>query len=100
MKEFEELIDQIEEELEDATNYAWKAMHYKAKDIELSNTYSELARQELAHADMLCTQTERILRVHKNTEHEEFKEMDILWNWHHKKFLSKKQHIRSLMASG
>lgn len=94
MKEFEELIDQIEEELEDATNYAWKAMHYKAKDIELSNTYSELARQELAHAEMLCTQTERIVRMHKD----EHKDIETIWNWHHKKTMSKKHHIRSLMT--
>ena len=100
MKEFEELIEQIEGELDDATNYAWKALHYKAKNIELSNTYSELARQELAHADMLCTQAERIVRMHKNTEHEEHKEIHTIWDWSHKKFMSKKQHIRSLMTSG
>lgn len=99
MKDIEEIIDQIEEELDDATNYAWKAMHYKAKDIELSNTYSELARQELAHADMLCTQGERIVRMHKNSEHEEHKDMHTIWNWQHKKFMAKKQHIRSLMTS-
>lgn len=99
MKDIETIIDQIEEELDDATNYAWKAMHHKTKDIELSNTYAELARQELTHAEMLCTQGDRIMRMRKADGHEEHKEMQTIWDWHHKKALHKKQHIRALLSS-
>lgn len=96
MKTIEEIIDQVEEELNDAEKYAWEAMHHKGKDTELSNTYSELSRQELTHADMLCNQAERLLRTGND---EMSKEDHTIWSWHHKKFQHKKHHIRSMLTS-
>lgn len=95
MEKIDAIIERVEEELEDALTYTWKSMHEKGKDTELSNTYAELARQELTHADMLCTQATRIL----NMNHEEYKDMQKIWDWHYKKFLHKKQHIRAMMTS-
>lgn len=99
MKDMEWLIEQIDEEFDDAENYAWKAMHYKSKDHELSSTCAELSRQELTHAEMLCTQGERMSRKYKDAEEPEHKAMHTVWEWSHKKFLERKHKIRALLTS-
>ena len=65
MKEIKWLAEQIEEELEDAENYAWKAKHYKDTDPDLSRVCMELSRQEIKHSEMLHDQAVRLIKAYQ-----------------------------------
>lgn len=99
MKDIEWLIEQIEEELEDAENYAWKAMNYKTKDHELSATCAQLSREEIVHAETLCIQATRMVKKHIEGDKADHDHVEHIWDWRHKKLQEKKHYVKTILAS-
>lgn len=50
MKKYDDIIDEIYDEIEGAQTYAKHAMKFKAEDKPLSEMYYNMARQEYNHA--------------------------------------------------
>ena len=66
MKEIKHIAKDIREELSEAEKYAKAALHYKEHDRELAQTFHDLARQELAHSELLHNQAVRLIRMKKS----------------------------------
>ena len=98
MKEIKWLAEQIEEELEDAENYAWKAQHYRDADTELARTCAELSRQELKHSEMLHEQAARLIRAHRATGAEPPPAMLAVWEHEHDKMLKRTHKVKMLLS--
>ena len=97
MKEIKWLVENIEEELNDAEKYAKAAAKYKDSDREMANTLYTLANEELGHMDKLHTQAVRIIKAHKAEGHEAPAAMQAIWEWEHEKIIDRTAHIRHLL---
>ena len=99
MKEIKWLAEQIEEELEDAENYAWKAKHYKDTDPDLSRTCTELARQEIKHSEMLHDQAVRLIKAFRSTGAEPPAVMLAVWEHEHDKMIKRRHKVDMLLSN-
>lgn len=91
------LAEYIEEELEDAEKYAKAAKHHKGTDRELSQTFEDLARQELSHSDKLHAQAVRLINAKKTAGATVPASMEIIWSWEHGKMIEKTAHVHRLL---
>lgn len=92
MEELKELVEDMWEELEGAEHYAGKAAHMKGVDTTRMNTYSDMARQELAHFDNLHKQGVKYMQ-----EHAGHAEMKFVWDWETGKLMRRAFKIRSML---
>jgi hypothetical protein len=98
MKTLDRMIDDLEEEVEGAREYAEKYIDCRAKgNIPRANKYKEMAQDELKHAgyirDFAIADAEGIKRVHTLTEEEEHK-----WEHSHKKLNDEIAMIQHLLS--
>lgn len=97
MKEIKMLAENIAEELEDAEKYAKCAVKHMETDRELMSAFSELSRQELAHADKLHTQAVRLINEQKSKGVVPPEAMMIVWEWEHEKMIRDKAKILAML---
>lgn len=95
MKLFEELLDNIEEEYEDAKKYIKMAMAYREKFPNDSKLFAQLSGEELSHADRQKRAVMDHLRMAEGHEHHE--KMEIIWEHVHRRFSECEEHIKVLM---
>lgn len=65
MKEIKWAAEKIRDELEDAENYAKKALSWRDSSPELSQLAAGLAQQELTHVDMLHKQAVKLIEAQR-----------------------------------
>lgn len=99
MKEIKWLAEQIEEELEDAENYAWKGQHFKDSDPDMSRVCMELSRQELKHSEMLHEQAQRLIKNFRATGAEPPAAMLAVWEHEHDKMIKRKHKVNMLLGN-
>ena len=97
MKAIKELVENINEELEDAEKYAKLAMHYKSEDSRLADTYSRLSSEELGHSEQLHAHAVRIIEAYRAAGNVAPPAMMAVWDWEHKKSVEHKMEIKALM---
>ena len=98
MKEIKMLVENIEEELEDAEKYAKAALYYKHTDGEMSRMFAELARQELAHSEILHTHAVRLIRTQREQGADVPAAMQAVWDWEHERMVEHTSKIKALIA--
>jgi len=92
------LIDQIEEELEGAKNYAECYIDYKAKsNTTWANRYKEMANDELKHAmyihDRTTAEIEELQKVYTPPQN-----MLDKWEHEHKEYVERVAWIKQMLA--
>jgi ferritin len=97
MKEIKELVENINEELEDAEKYARLAVMYKSEDSRLADTYVRLANEELNHSELLHGQAVRIIEAYKAAGQTAPPAMMAVWEWEHKKSIDHKAKVKSMI---
>ena len=98
MKDIKIIVEQIEEELEDAEKYAKSALYYKHLDSDMSRMYAELSRQELNHSDILHTQAVRMIKLQKEKGIEAPASMQAVWDWQHERMVEHVGKIKALLS--
>ena len=83
MQVIKNLVEQIDEELEDAQKYIKCA--YKMKDDypELAQTYFRLSKEEMTHVNLLHDQIVRIIDAYKQKNGEVPDTMKVLYEYLH-----------------
>lgn len=98
MTKIKELVDNIDDELNDAKEYAEEYLSFKAKgNTNWANRYKEMSADELKHAgyihDRTVEEIEELRRVYTPPE-----EMLEKWNSSHRKYIEKTAWIKQMLA--
>ena len=96
MKEIKELAKRIKEELHDAQEYAEKALEHKAEFPELADVYHRLAKEEMAHADLLHEKVVAMIRK-ASMEKEAPPVMREIWAWQHGEIVEEQLEAKHLI---
>lgn len=97
MIKIKELIENIEEEIHGAKEYAEYANKYKDDDKELAEMYYSLATVELDHVDKLHKAVVRLIEKYRATKGEPPTEMKAIWVWEHEKQIEEVAEIKILL---
>ena len=98
MKRIQELVDQIDEELESAKDYAEEYIDRKAKnDTNLASRFKQMATEELGHADTVheiaVKEIDQLSRVYTPPV-----EMENTWKMAHKEYIEKAAWIKQMLT--
>ena len=98
MKSIKKYVEQLEEELEGAQDYAEKYVECKAKgNISRANRYKEMATDELKHCgyihEMAVQEIEEIKRVYTAPS-----EMQEKWEKAHKLYVERASWIKQMLT--
>lgn len=99
MKMIKDLVDQIEEEICGAKEYAEKYVYYKAKDDgqQWASRFKEMANDELRHAmnihQLAVEEIDRLNKVFTPPQ-----EMMDKWDKSHKEYVEKTAWIKQMLA--
>lgn len=93
MKQIKELADYIENELDEACEYAKLALAYRGTDEDLAELYADMSKTALEKIAAMHTQVTKIIREHKN---EAPPEMLAIWDYLHKKQIEQEAEVRRL----
>lgn len=97
MKEIKEIVEEIRDELEGAKHYAEQAAKLKDNDMSRSETYAEMAKQELSHVDKLHGMAVKKIEAHKAAGHEAPAAMQAVWDWEHDRMIKCAAKIRAML---
>lgn len=97
MKIIAKIIDFIDDELEGAENYAKCAVEHKAEHPKLAAKLNELAQVEMGHVKQLHSEVVRLIENYRATNGEPPKEMLAIYNYEHKKQISRIAIIRQMI---
>ena len=97
MRKIKEMVDQINDEICDAKDYAEKYLDRKANnDTFLANRYREMAMDELKHADYLhenaVAEIEKLSQVFVTPV-----EMEEEWEKSHKAYVEKAAWVKTML---
>lgn len=98
MKIITQLVDLIDEELDGAKHYIKMARREKEAHPTLSDTFAELAEQEMGHVKALHSQAARIIENYKETTGEPPAEMLAIYNYEHDKQIDRASKIKQMIA--
>lgn len=98
MRSIKNYVEAIDEELEDAKDYAEKYVERKAKgDMQSANRYKEMANDELKHASYIhewaVKEIDEISKVYTAPI-----EMQEAWEKAHKEYVEKVAWIKQMLA--
>ena len=94
MKQIKKIVEQIQEELEGANDYAKLAVQLKGSDPRLAETYASMAEQELNHVNRLHDEAVRLINAYPD---EPPAAMQAVWDWEHDRMTSHAAAIRVLL---
>ena len=97
MKIIEKIVDFIDDELEGAENYAECAIKYKSEHPKLAAKLNELAGEEMEHFRILHGEVTRLIEDYRSKNGEPPKEMLAIYNYEHKKQISKASIIKQMI---
>lgn len=93
------LVEQMNEELEDAKKYAHCALKYRTSKKALSDTYLSLGKEELTHFTRLHDQVSQIIEDARQKGNQPPASMMELYNYEHDKAMDCYAEIRVLIES-
>lgn len=98
MKIIKNLVEQLDEEIEGAQDYAEKYVEYKAKgNMTRANRYKEMATDELKHCgyihEMAVQEIEEVRRIYTAPV-----EMQEKWDKAHKEYVEKVAWIKQMLT--
>lgn len=98
MRMIKELVHRLDEEIEDAKEYAEKYVEYKAKgNMPRANKYKEMATDELKHSnyihEMAVHEIDEIKKVYTAPV-----EMQEKWDMEHKAYVEKVAWIKQMLT--
>ena len=97
MKIIAKIVDFIDDELEGAENYAECAMECKTEHPKLAAKLNELASEEMNHMRILHGEVTRLIEDYRVKNGEPPKEMLAIYNYEHKKQISRAAIIKQLI---
>lgn len=99
MRHVSMLLEQMDDELDGAREYAQCALHLKDEDRELADIYVSLARTELDHYQKLYNQMTRIMTNYRS-EHEDMShELQEFYDWQRTKTMNCMAEVKVLVDS-
>ena len=98
MKIIELLSEKIEEETEDAREYAECSLRYRDDDPELSRTFSYLANEELNHVSKLHEQVVRIIKKYREDHGDPPQKMLDRYEYLHEKHIERVAKVKALLS--
>ena len=89
------MVENIRDEMEDVEKYAHEAIRVRVDDPSLANVYSELANEEMEHAERLHRYIVDLIgrRSHAEIPHA----MRAIWDYEHKKMVEEMAEIKHLL---
>lgn len=96
MKEIKCLYANIRDEMEDAEKYANLALKYKDGDRELADTFENLSKQEVGHAEVLHEQAVRYIREYRSKHGEPPASMLAVYDWEHEHMIEDMAEVKRL----
>ena len=93
MKIIDELQKHIEEEIEDATNYAKKAVEYKDTYPETAELYFKLSGEEQNHMNALHKEVVRLIEKYRREKGEPPADMMAIYNYLHQREIEKAEKV-------
>ena len=93
MKAIKTLVDNMRDEMHDASKYADLALKNKDDDRELSSMYMELAKQELDHSDKEHAQAVRLINRFRDSGKTVPEAMQAVWDWEHEKLIEDRKAV-------
>lgn len=96
MKIIKILSKKIEEEMHDAEEYAKLAVMYRSEYPEVSDTFLNLSRQEVSHANMLHIQAERMIKEYRDNNNEVPEAMQAVYDWEHERMIDGMARIKTM----
>lgn len=97
MKEIEQLVDRMDEELEGLEEYAQEALELKEKDPSLANTFFVIAADEKKHYNMLHMEVQRMIAEHQEKHGDPPPVMAALYEFVHRKQIKRMAKIESML---
>ena len=88
------LAEKIKDELEDAEDYAKRAIKHKDDDRELAQAFYELSTEELRHANLLHEQVVRFIKRHRAEKGEPPAAMQAVWDYLHEEHIEEANEVR------
>lgn len=98
MKIIAELQKQIEEEIDDATKYAQKAVEYKSLYPETAELYFKLSGEEQNHMNALHKEVVRLIENYRREKGEPPAHMMAIYNHLHQREIEKAEKVGVLQA--
>ena len=98
MKMIAELVEDIREELNDAEEYAKKAIQYKQEFPRVAENYANTASQELSHMENFHTQAVKLIQDQRATGAEVPAGMQAVWDWEHSHMMDHVARIKTLLS--
>lgn len=96
MKIIKTLSKKIEEEINDAKEYAQMALKYKEDYPELSQTLYKISLQEMEHMNLLHSAVAEIIRKYREQNGDPPAEMLAVYNYLHEEQIEKAAMVKAL----
>lgn len=93
MEIFKTLLDQVDDEICGAKEYAELALSLKDDSPQLSNMYNDLSKQEYSHIQILHS---HLLKVYESLG-EQTDMVQNLFDWQNKKIIDGAAHVKTLI---
>lgn len=98
MKIIETLSEKIEEEINDAKEYARMALEYREEYPELAQTLNDLSLEEMGHMNRLHTAVAGIIEQYRKDKGEPPTAMLAVYDYLHKKQIKHAAEAKNLQA--
>lgn len=98
MEIIELLSDHIEDELEDACNYARLALEYKDKDQDVAKLFWDLSNEEIGHMDRLHKAVVTKIDQYRREHGEAPTGMTALYDYLHRRQMDKAGKVAALQG--
>lgn len=99
MKYISVLLEQMDDELDGAHEYAQCALRSKDEDRELAEVYMSLARTELDHYQKLYNQMTRIMTNYRSEHGDMSYELQEFYDWQRTKTMNHMAEVKVLVDS-
>ena len=97
MKILTKMIDKANDTLEEVEWYAEKALHYKADNKSVADTYNKIADMHITIYDMLHKEMVNLIDEHKRMGHTPPPEMLAIWDYEHEKLIKEFAEAKTMV---